>query len=266
MVMVISLKQRIFAWNAIKLKRNLDPSSCACCWSISVPFRGPPRYNPRRRSALGWPSGIVGGYCGGGSAMGHMITSSATMIDLRTLTRLGMVGPPSPCPSEQPFSSASSSLSEGSSHRSHEDDISIVTGNECACVCDLTGTELGVRGREREHQLKGRKGQNATITARRATTTMELLWRDKVISEIKLNREISLNFTVQLNVHLFHVIQSESKWSPNWGTLRIELGYLEAVFHDCSLLFLDCHFRWYLFLSLNYFTTLLDAGSSSSSA
>lgn len=81
--------------------------------------------------------------------MGHMITSSATMIDLRTLTRLGMVGPPSPCPSEQPFSSASSSLSEGSSHRSHEDDISIVTGNECACVCDLTGTELGVRGRKR---------------------------------------------------------------------------------------------------------------------
>lgn len=38
-------------------------------------------------------------------------------------------GPPSPCPSEHPFSSASSSLSEGSSsHRSHEDDISIITG------------------------------------------------------------------------------------------------------------------------------------------
>lgn len=37
--------------------------------------------------------------------------------------------PPSPCPSEHPFSSASSSLSEGSSsHRSHEDDISIITG------------------------------------------------------------------------------------------------------------------------------------------
>lgn len=52
-----------------------------------------------------------------------------------TLTRnssnmCGHHGPPSPCPSEHmPYSSASSSLSEGSSgHRSHEDDISIVTG------------------------------------------------------------------------------------------------------------------------------------------
>lgn len=69
----------------------------------TVPFRGPPRYNPRRRSGLAWaPS----------SALGRLM------------------GPPSPCPSEHPFSSASSSLSESSSsHRSHEDDISIVTGN-----------------------------------------------------------------------------------------------------------------------------------------
>jgi hypothetical protein len=67
---------------------------------FTVPFRGPPRYNPRRRSGLGWGA---------------------------TLSRIG--GPPSPCPSEHPFSSASSSLSEGSSsQRSHEDDISIVTG------------------------------------------------------------------------------------------------------------------------------------------
>lgn len=67
---------------------------------FTVPFRGPPRYNPRRRSGIGWGA---------------------------SLSRLG--GPPSPCPSEHPFSSASSSLSEGSSsHRSHEDDISIVTG------------------------------------------------------------------------------------------------------------------------------------------
>lgn len=107
--------------------------------SISVPFRGPPRYNPRRRSAIGWP--IVSGGGGGGlissgnnhyGVMGHggsLMSGSATMIDLRTLTRLGMVGPPSPCPSDQPFSSASSSLSEGSSHRSNGDDISIVTGN-----------------------------------------------------------------------------------------------------------------------------------------
>lgn len=116
--------------------------------SISVPFRGPPRYNPRRRSAIGWP--IVGGHYGGvgggggGSHMGTMMSGSATMIDLRTLTRLGMVGPPSPCPSEQPFSSASSSLSEGSSHRSHEDDISIVTGKVLSvglCVC-LVGVQF----------------------------------------------------------------------------------------------------------------------------
>lgn len=64
---------------------------------LSVPFRGPPRYNPRRRSGLGW--GV-------------------------TLSRLG--GPPSPCPSDRPFSSTSSEGS--SSHRSHEDDVSIVTG------------------------------------------------------------------------------------------------------------------------------------------
>lgn len=143
--------------------------------SISVPFRGPPRYNPRRRSAIGWPivgglGGLGGHYMsggGGGSVNGHhhnhhhhhhnnggmgtMMTGSATMIDLRTLTRLGMVGPPSPCPSEQPFSSASSSLSEGSSHRSHEDDISIVTGNVLLgvivcygeCVCLLGDLRIG---------------------------------------------------------------------------------------------------------------------------
>lgn len=76
---------------------------------------------------------MSGHYGVGGN--GQMMSGSATMIDLRTLTRLGMMGPPSPCPSEQPFSSASSSLSEGSSHRSHEDDISIVTGNVCVfCV------------------------------------------------------------------------------------------------------------------------------------
>ena len=107
--------------------------------SFAVIFRGPPRYNPRRRSAIIWPisgggggvNGVVNHYgTNGHHHGGHgMMPSSATMIDLRTLTRLGMVGgPPSPCPSEQPFSSASSSLSEGSSHRSHEDDISIVTG------------------------------------------------------------------------------------------------------------------------------------------
>lgn len=99
---------RIYSYQFKKHCHN-KLNACLCTNSIkialiykksAVPFRGPPRYNPRRRSGLGWGA---------------------------TLSRIG--GPPSPCPSEHPFSSASSSLSEGSSsHRSHEDDISIVTG------------------------------------------------------------------------------------------------------------------------------------------
>uniref|UniRef100_A0A182NDJ1 SH3 and multiple ankyrin repeat domains protein n=1 Tax=Anopheles dirus TaxID=7168 RepID=A0A182NDJ1_9DIPT len=81
-----------------------------------VPFRGPPRYNPRRRSGLGWGS---------------------------TLSRI-YGGPPSPCPSDHPFSSASSSLSEGSSHRSHEDDISIVTDKSLGDTSDIISDSSGV--------------------------------------------------------------------------------------------------------------------------
>ncbi|EAT44279.1 AAEL004337-PA, partial [Aedes aegypti] len=82
-----------------------------------LPFRGPPRYNPRRRSGLGWGS---------------------------TLSRI-YGGPPSPCPSEHPFSSASSSLSEGSSsHRSHEDDISIVTDKSLGDTSDIISDSSGV--------------------------------------------------------------------------------------------------------------------------
>uniref|UniRef100_A0A182KB42 PDZ domain-containing protein n=1 Tax=Anopheles christyi TaxID=43041 RepID=A0A182KB42_9DIPT len=80
------------------------------------PFRGPPRYNPRRRSGLGWGS---------------------------TLSRI-YGGPPSPCPSEHPFSSASSSLSEGSSHRSHEDDISFVTDKSLGDTSDIISDSSGV--------------------------------------------------------------------------------------------------------------------------
>ena len=93
--------------------------------SISVPFRGPPRYNPRRRSGLGWAQ--------------FQLTDASPLATPTlhhpqhpqlTLNRRLPGGPPSPCPSDHPFSSASSSLSESSSsHRSHEDDISIVTGN-----------------------------------------------------------------------------------------------------------------------------------------
>lgn len=87
----------------------------------TVPFRGPPRYNPKRRSGIGWLN-ANGGPGGGGSLMGTLTRNSSSAC--------GHHGPPSPCPSEHmPYSSASSSLSEGSSgHRSHEDDISIVTG------------------------------------------------------------------------------------------------------------------------------------------
>ncbi|CAG9854994.1 unnamed protein product [Phyllotreta striolata] len=70
-----------------------------------VPFRGPPSYNPKRRSALGW------------------LNRAPSMSTLAL--------PPSPCPSDRssaPFSSASSSLSEGSALPGHETDTaSIVT-------------------------------------------------------------------------------------------------------------------------------------------
>lgn len=129
-----------------------------------VPFRGPPRYNPRRRSGLGWqisttPSAnhlhplyiqhqmstsvappppppqinyhqtnlLYNDHSGPGS----IISNGSILSTLTSRNSLCIIGgPPSPCPSEHmPYSSASSSLSEGSSgHRSHEDDISIVTG------------------------------------------------------------------------------------------------------------------------------------------
>ncbi|XP_055920401.1 SH3 and multiple ankyrin repeat domains protein 2 isoform X2 [Eupeodes corollae] len=98
-----------------------------------VPFRGPPRYNPKRRSGVGWMAGNGSLISGGGSFMG-------------TLTRNSSCGPPSPCPSEHmPYSSASSSLSEGSSgHRSHEDDISIVTDKSLGDTSDIISDSSGV--------------------------------------------------------------------------------------------------------------------------
>lgn len=106
----------------------------------TVPFRAPPRYNPRRRSGLGFWMNYQ-----------HSSNSSETYSTLRPTSSIGStnsswansqyhafvrlmsheigLGPPSPCPSDHPFNSASSSLSESSSsHRSQEDDISIVTG------------------------------------------------------------------------------------------------------------------------------------------
>ncbi|XP_063635701.1 protein shank isoform X3 [Cydia splendana] len=82
-----------------------------------VPFRGPPRYNPRRRSAAwGW---LAGGWPGDRSSL----ASSTRIPELEAMLR-----PPvaSPCSLERPFSSASSSISDAS-HPSHEDDASILT-------------------------------------------------------------------------------------------------------------------------------------------
>ncbi|KAF7280771.1 hypothetical protein GWI33_005499 [Rhynchophorus ferrugineus] len=68
-----------------------------------VPFRGPPSYNPKRRSAIGW------------------LTRAPSLSTLAL--------PPSPCPSDRsslPFSSASSSLSDGSAPP-ETDNASIIT-------------------------------------------------------------------------------------------------------------------------------------------
>ncbi|KAK9886959.1 hypothetical protein WA026_019217 [Henosepilachna vigintioctopunctata] len=69
-----------------------------------VPFRGPPSYNPKRRSAIGW------------------------LQRAPSLSTLAL--PPSPCPSDRssvPFSSASSSMSDGSAPMGEADTASIIT-------------------------------------------------------------------------------------------------------------------------------------------
>lgn len=98
---------------------------------FTVPFRGPPSYNPRRRSGI------------------YMMTSNGLLSPMGTLTRVPseprmtsslthhVLSPPSPCSSDRssaaPFSSASSSLSDNSSGTGsvhhQEDNASIVTGN-----------------------------------------------------------------------------------------------------------------------------------------
>uniref|UniRef100_A0A1A9WV00 SH3 and multiple ankyrin repeat domains protein 3 n=1 Tax=Glossina brevipalpis TaxID=37001 RepID=A0A1A9WV00_9MUSC len=107
-----------------------------------VPFRGPPRYNPKRRSGINWLSANGGGSIGGGSLMGTLTRNNTTPCTGGHHHR----GPPSPCPSEHlPYSSASSSLSEGSSgHRSHEDDISIVTDKSLGDTSDIISDSSGV--------------------------------------------------------------------------------------------------------------------------
>lgn len=90
-----------------------------------MPFRGPPRYNPKRRSAA-W-----GGWWTAGD---RSSLASSTRIPAEFDALLRRQGPAaSPCSLERPFSSASSSISDAS-HPSHEDDASILTGKaDCSC-------------------------------------------------------------------------------------------------------------------------------------
>lgn len=91
---------------------------------VAVPFRGPPRYNPKRRSGLAIGLGLNWGWAGDRSSMASSLPIVPSELDTLSLLRRPV---PSPCPSERPFSSASSSVSDGS-HPSHEDNASIVTG------------------------------------------------------------------------------------------------------------------------------------------
>ncbi|XP_047989861.1 SH3 and multiple ankyrin repeat domains protein 3 [Leguminivora glycinivorella] len=97
-----------------------------------VPFRGPPRYNPRRRSAAwGW---LGGGWPGDRSSL----ASSTRIPELDAMLRPSV---PEPC-LDRPFSSASSSISDAS-HPSHEDDASILT-DKSADVSDIISDSSGV--------------------------------------------------------------------------------------------------------------------------
>ncbi|XP_030754925.1 SH3 and multiple ankyrin repeat domains protein 3 isoform X3 [Sitophilus oryzae] len=98
-----------------------------------VPFRGPPSYNPKRRSAIGWLSRTP--------SLGALATQA-------------FPPPVSPCPSDRsslPFSSASSSLSEGSSggnctmaHHHETDTASIVTDKSLGDASDIISDSSGV--------------------------------------------------------------------------------------------------------------------------
>ncbi|XP_045488225.1 SH3 and multiple ankyrin repeat domains protein 3 isoform X3 [Pieris rapae] len=95
-----------------------------------VPFRGPPRFNPKRRSAA-W-----GGWWSAGDRS-SLASSTRIPADLDALLRRPQGSTNSPCSLERPFSSASSSISDAS-HPSHEDDASIITGRPM-----LTDKSLG---------------------------------------------------------------------------------------------------------------------------
>ncbi|XP_026326995.1 SH3 and multiple ankyrin repeat domains protein 3 isoform X2 [Hyposmocoma kahamanoa] len=100
-----------------------------------VPFRGPPRYNPKRRSAA-W-----GGWWTAGD---RSSLASSTRIPAEFDALLRRQGPAaSPCSLERPFSSASSSISDAS-HPSHEDDASILTDKSAGDTSDIISDSSGV--------------------------------------------------------------------------------------------------------------------------
>ncbi|XP_048481169.1 SH3 and multiple ankyrin repeat domains protein 3 isoform X3 [Plutella xylostella] len=100
-----------------------------------VPFRGPPRYNPKRRSAA-W-----GGWWAAGD---RSSLASSTRIPAELDALLRRSGPAaSPCSLERPFSSASSSISDAS-HPSHEDDASILTEKSGGDTSDIISDSSGV--------------------------------------------------------------------------------------------------------------------------
>ncbi|CAG4988043.1 unnamed protein product [Parnassius apollo] len=104
-----------------------------------VPFRGPPRYNPKRRSAA-W-----GGWWRAGDRS-SLASSTRIPADLDVLLRrppLHPLPPGSPCSIQRPFSSASSSLSDAS-HPSHEDDASILTDKSAGEASDVVSESSGV--------------------------------------------------------------------------------------------------------------------------
>ncbi|CAH2091677.1 unnamed protein product [Euphydryas editha] len=97
-----------------------------------VPFRGPPRYNPRRRS------GAWGGWWGAGDRS-SLASSTRIPAELDALLRRPA---PSPCCLDRPFSSASSSISDAS--HSHEDDASILTDKSAGDTSDIISDSSGV--------------------------------------------------------------------------------------------------------------------------
>ncbi|CAH0717440.1 unnamed protein product, partial [Brenthis ino] len=101
-----------------------------------VPFRGPPRYNPKRRS------GAWGGWWTAGDRS-SLASSTRIPADLDAILRRPQLSTNSPCSLERPFSSASSSISDAS-HPSHEDDASILTDKSAGDTSDIISDSSGV--------------------------------------------------------------------------------------------------------------------------